>query len=174
MELTPEYIVGLVDGEGSFTVYVRNPLDTLPRKRRVTVEPRFYVKLTEEDKPILDALKKHFKCGNVYFQGDSRPNHKDCYRYEVANRNELESTIIPFFLKNQLLFPSKARDFKIFCKMMKIILQKLHLTPEEYNQLWQLKKTMHWARVARENRSLRGNINLMFLKDNRPSHQESW
>ena len=45
--LNPEYVVGLVDGEGSFTIYIRDP--KLPRsvKRRVTVEPKFYIKLIE-------------------------------------------------------------------------------------------------------------------------------
>ncbi len=143
MELTPEYIVGLVDGEGSFTIYVRNPSDTRPRKRRVTVEPRFYLKLTEEDKPILEDLKKFFKCGNVYFQGDKRANHKDCYRYEVANQHDLATIIIPFFIKHQPHFPSKLRDFKIFFKMMQIIRQKEHLTDDGYKKLWKLKQTMH-------------------------------
>jgi len=143
MELTPEYIVGLVDGEGSFTIYVRDPLDTRPRKRRVTVEPRFYLKLTEEDKPMLEELKKFFKCGNVYFQGDKRPNHKDCYRYEVANQHDLATVIIPFFTKHKPKFPSKLRDFKIFCTMMQIILQKEHLTDDGFAKLWDLKQTMH-------------------------------
>ncbi len=143
MKLTPEYIVGLVDGEGSFTIYVRDPLDTRPRKRRVTVEPRFYLKLTEEDKPILEELKKFFRCGNVYFQGDKRANHKDCYRYEVANQHDLATIIIPFFIKHQPRFPTKARDFRIFCVMMQIITQKEHLKPEGYRKLWELKQTMH-------------------------------
>ena len=51
--ITEDYILGLIDGEGSFTVYIRNPNDNTPRKRRVRVEPRFYVKLIEEDKKIL-------------------------------------------------------------------------------------------------------------------------
>ena len=143
MELTPEYIVGLIDGEGSFTVYVRDPSDTRPRKRRVTVEPRFYLKLTEEDKPILDVLKKYFKCGNVYFQGDKRANHKDCYRYEVANQYDLQTIIIPFFIRHQPHFPSKARDFSVFCEMMRNIGRKEHLTHDGYRKLWKLKQTMH-------------------------------
>jgi hypothetical protein len=55
-KLSKDYIVGLVDGEGSFTVYVRNAEKSLETKRRVTIEPRFYVKLIEEDKEILERL----------------------------------------------------------------------------------------------------------------------
>src|SRR2546429_616479 len=115
--LTPDYIVGLVDGKGSFTVYVRNP--NIPSSnRRVTVEPKFYVKLIERDRDILDSLQKFFGCGTVYFQKDTRPNHQHCYRYEVFNRKDLSETIIPFFKKHVLKFPSKNLDFTIFCEMM--------------------------------------------------------
>ncbi len=86
MKITPDYITGLVDGEGSFTVYVKDPDSKKEVKRRVKAEPRFYLKLIEKDKDILYQLKDYFGCGNVYFQRDKRKNHQNCYRYEVANR----------------------------------------------------------------------------------------
>jgi len=51
--LNPYYITGLVDGEGSFTVYIRNPDVSKKIKRRVRAEPRFYIKFIEKDKKIL-------------------------------------------------------------------------------------------------------------------------
>ena len=141
--LDKNYIVGLVDGEGSFSVYVRNPKDRKKTKRRVIVEPRFYLKLQEGDKKILWELKKFFRCGNVYFQKDIRKNHKDCYRYEVANRSDLIKIIIPFFKKYPLRIPSKKKDFKIFCEIMRKIEQKEHLTDEGLSQIYQLKQQMH-------------------------------
>ena len=141
--LTADYIVGLVDGEGSFTVYVRNPKDFSPRKRRVKVEPRFYIKLVEKDKKILYALEKFFGCGNVYFQKDVRANHQQCYRYEVANRTHLEEIIIPFFRKNNLRFPSKQKDFKIFCSLMDMMRTGNHLTEKGQAKMYLLKQKMH-------------------------------
>jgi len=73
--LNSNYIIGLVDGEGSFTVYIRNPKENKSVKRRAKAEPRFYLKLVEKDKKILYELKKFFGCGNVYFQKDKRENH---------------------------------------------------------------------------------------------------
>ncbi len=141
--LSKDYIVGLVDGEGSFTVFVRNPDQLKKIIRRVKVEPRFYVKLIEKDKAILDALKKYFKCGNVYFQKDNRKNHQHCYRFEVANRKYLAEIIIPFFKENQLRFPSKRHDFQIFCQMMVKINRGEHLIPSGLRSLYQLKQKMH-------------------------------
>ena len=142
-ELTPEYIVGLVDGEGSFTIYIRDPKSTKPTRRRVTVEPKFYVKLIEKDKVILERLQKAFGCGSIYFQKDTRANHQHCYRYEVYNRNDLLSTIIPFFQKHELQFPSKKKDFEIFCEMMAMIKREEHLSGKGLERLFEIKQRMH-------------------------------
>ena len=143
MSITNDYIVGLIDGEGSFTVYVRDPKSSKITKRRVQVEPKFYVKLTAEDKPILNGLKEFFGCGNVYFQKDTRKNHRNCYRYEVANRTHLTEIIIPFFKKNRPKIPTKKRDFELFCQMMSMIEKGKHLTSNGLNVLYQMKKRMH-------------------------------
>lgn len=140
--LNPDYIIGLVDGEGSFTVYVRDPLK-VSVSRRVQVEPKFYLKLIEKDKEILYQLKQYFGCGSVYFQKDSRLNHQNCYRYEVYNRSELRNIIIPFFKKNILRFPSKKKDFVIFSKMFKMIERGEHLKESGLRKLFELKQQMH-------------------------------
>ena len=141
--LNPDYIVGLVDGEGSFTVYVRDPELPHDSLRRVKVEPRFYIKLIEKDKEILDQLKQFFGCGSVYLQKDMRPNHQNCYRYEVYNREDIITKIIPFFKQNILKFPSKRKDFELFCEMMEIIQSNNHLTDQGIRKLFELKQQMH-------------------------------
>lgn len=140
--LNANYIIGLIDGEGSFTAYVNHGQNP-DRKRRVRVEPKFYIKLTEKDKKILYQLKKYFCCGHVYFQKDSRPNHKDCYRYEVGNRDNLQKIIIPFFKKNQLRLVTKKRDFTVFCEIMEMIKKNQHLTSSGLEKLYKLKQKMH-------------------------------
>lgn len=141
--LNPNYIVGLVDGEGSFTAYIRNPDLNKQVKRRTLIEPRFYLKLQENDKTILYELKKFFCCGNVYFQKDKRKNHQNCYRYEVANRKDLNEIIIPFFSKYPLLVNSKKNDFIIFVKIMGKINQRIHLTKKGLVELYRMKQKMH-------------------------------
>ena len=41
MKIAEDYVVGLVDGEGSFTVYVKNPQSTTKTIRRVKAESKF-------------------------------------------------------------------------------------------------------------------------------------
>lgn len=137
-----QYVVGLVDGEGSFTVYIRKP-NASQTVRRVKAEPKFYIKLIEKDKHILDELQKFFGCGRVYFQKDSRPNHQHCYRYEVFRRDDLETVIIPFFRKYSLQFVSKRRDFELFCELVEGIRQNEHLTAHGLQKLYAIKQKMH-------------------------------
>jgi len=143
MKLNPNYIVGLVDGEGSFTAYVKNPDSTKKVQRRTKVEPRFFLKLIEKDKKILDELKKFFGCGNVYFQKDKRANHQNCYRYEVANRNDLEKIIVPFFKRNSLQLRSKKSDFEMFCRILEMVQNKEHLKESGLRKIYILKQKMH-------------------------------
>src|SRR3989338_1351524 len=141
--LSPDYIVGLVDGEGSFTAYVRDPDKGGKTKRRVYVEPRFYIKLIEKDKDILYKLKDYFRCGSIYFQRDKRPNHQQCYRYEVFNWGDLQKIIIPFFSKHRLRFVSKKKDFQIFCDIMERLQKGEHKTIQELKNLPHIKAKMH-------------------------------
>lgn len=141
--ISPEYIVGLVDGEGSFTVYVKNPDSREPVRRRAKVEPRFLLKLIEKDKDILYELKKFFGCGAVYFQKDTRVNHQSCLRYEVANRYDLGTIIIPFFKKYSLRLCSKRSDFEVFCRIFEMLERKSHLTDSGLRAMYALKQKMH-------------------------------
>lgn len=141
--LSPDYVVGLVDGEGSFTVYVRNPDVKKDVARRVVVEPKFYLKLVERDKEILFALRDFFGCGSVYFQKDTRPNHQHCYRFEVFRWEELQTIMIPFFEQHPLKLASKRYDFEVFCKMMKLLARGTHRTEKGLRKLFLLKQQMH-------------------------------
>jgi hypothetical protein len=142
-KINPNYIVGLVDGEGSFTAYVKDPDSAKKVRRRARVEPRFFLKLIEKDKKILYKLQKFFGCGNVYFQKDKRANHQQCYRYDISDRNDLEKIIIPFFQKNSLQLRSKKSDFEIFCRILKMVQNKEHLKEAGLRKIYKLKQKMH-------------------------------
>ena len=124
-------------------MYVRDIDLETKVKRRVVVEPKFYIKLIERDRDILDSLKDFFRCGSVYFQKDTRPNHQNCYRFEVYNRNDLLTVIIPFFKKHKLKFNSKRKDFDVFCTILEMIQNGEHKTKSGLRKMFALKQTMH-------------------------------
>src|SRR4030067_1039009 len=55
--LTKDYVLGLVDGEGSFNVRINDD------KRRSMIELKFSLKLRHQDKEILEKLQIFFGCG---------------------------------------------------------------------------------------------------------------
>ncbi len=138
--LTADYVVGLVDGEGSFAVHFNRS-----QRRRAKVEPRFCLKLRAEDKPLLDGLAEFFGCGKIYIQRDRRPNHSLCYRYEVSNRRDLFEKIVPFFQEHLPRSPSKQRDFHLFRQVLALLEQDAHLTIDGLEVMEQLAARMHWG-----------------------------
>ena len=133
--LSKDYVIGLVDGEGSFNVRVN---DT---KRRAKVELKFSLKLRHQDKEILCALQEFFGCGNVYIQRDKRANHSLCYRFEVQNRKEIFEKIIPFFEQNPPKIPSRKRDFELFKQIAELVKNN----SVELDKIRNLKEQMHWG-----------------------------
>ena len=129
------YVLGLVDGEGSFNVRVNTD------RRRARVELKFSLKLRHQDKEILYELQKFFGCGSVYIQRDKRENHSLCYRFEVQNRKDIIEKIIPFFEKNSPKIPSRKRDFKLFRKIAELSKND----SVNLNELQHLKEQMHWG-----------------------------
>jgi hypothetical protein len=136
-----DYVVGLVDGEGSFCVQVATKQSS--PKRRARVELRFFLKLIERDLVVLEDLKEFFQCGSIYFQQDRRPNHQNCYRFEVFNRTELREIIIPFFETHPLRTVSKQKDFKIFKDIFSKIQEGQHLTETGLAGIRALQIQMH-------------------------------
>ena len=136
--LTADYVVGLVDGEGSFAVHFNQS-----QRRRAKVEPKFCLKLQAADRIVLDQVRDFFGAGKIYIQRDRRPNHSLCYRYEVNNRKDLLEVIVPFFEEHPLRFPSKKRDFDLFRQILVIIERDEHLTEQGLETAKQLAAQMH-------------------------------
>jgi len=133
--LDKNYIIGLVDGEGSFNVRVNET------GRRARVELKFSLKLRHQDKDILDELQKFFECGKVYIQRDKRENHSLCYRFEVQNKKDIIEKIIPFFTENPPLIPSRKIDFELFKKIVELSQEKT----VNFEEIQILKQKMHWG-----------------------------
>lgn len=82
--ITADYIVGLTDGEGCFYIDVRPP-DKKYQRVKTGIETHFYIKLREDDYPLLKEVRDYFKCGGVYFQKEKRQNHSACYRFGISS-----------------------------------------------------------------------------------------
>lgn len=139
--LSADYIVGLTDGEGSFTVYIRPPKKEHGSKS-YRIECHYYIKLRDDDRLLLENVKKFFQIGRVSFQRENRPNHHHMYRYEVTNLNDLQNVIVTFFEKYKLQ-SKRIVDFELFKKILRAVQKKEHQTADGLKKIQQWKLKMH-------------------------------
>lgn len=137
-QLDPQYIVGFVDGEGSFCVSISQH-KTL--RRRLEVRCEFEIELRADDKDILTRIQQSFGCGKIYDLHYPRYEWQPHVKYKVSNINDLANGIIPFFEKNPLR-AKKKEVFKLFRKVVRMVQAKKHLTDPGFKEILQIREQM--------------------------------
>lgn len=132
MDLTPDWVVGFVDGEGCFYVGIyEHPEMSVGYQ----VLPEFRVVQHKRDIQILYALKRFFRFGVV------RKNHDDRYEYRVRKLEHLLK-IVEFFEKHPLK-TSKNVNFKKFAKIVRLIEKGEHLKKEGLKRIIKISLEMN-------------------------------
>ena len=123
LQIKQWYITGFVDGEGSFHIafYKDERMKT-----NLKVIPEFHISQNACSIQVLEEIQNYFQCGNI------KMNHRqsktdNTYVFVVRNRQALLQNIIPFF-KRYNLRTSKAKDFKTFSSIVKMMEEGKHQT----------------------------------------------
>ena len=119
MDLSPDWVVGFVDGEGCFYVGI-NPHPEMTLGYQVL--PEFRVVQHERDIQVLYALKRFFRCGVV------RRNREDRYELRIRKLSCLQE-VVRFFERHPLK-TKKNVDFKKFARIVRWMSEGQHLTLE--------------------------------------------
>lgn len=144
--LSADYIVGLTDGEGSFCVYLLPPKQS-HGSVHYRVQCRYYIKMREDDLPLLQKVRGFWGCGKIYFQKEYRKNQRHNYRFEIFDYELLSAVVVPFFKKYPLQ-SKRIKDFKLFCKILELAMKKAHRTPKGIARIKKLKMQMHAGGLA--------------------------
>jgi hypothetical protein len=134
MEISNDWVVGFVDGEGCFYVgIIEHPEMTAGYQ----VLPEFRIVQHQSDVQVLFALKKFFRSGVV------RKNHD--YRSELRIR-KLDSLleVVKFFEKHPLKTKKNA-DFKKFARIVRWMEEEKHLTMEGLTEIIRTASLMNRA-----------------------------
>ena len=134
MELTADWVVGFVDGEGCFYVGI-NPHPEM--KVGYQVLPEFRVVQHERDVQVLYALKRFFGHGVV------RRNREDRWELRIRDAEGL-SKVVAFF-ESHPLKTKKNADFKKFSRIVRWMREGHHLTREGLADIIALAATMNRA-----------------------------
>ena len=131
------YVVGLVDGEGTFHVAIQARPD-LPLG--VSVIPEFHICQDKKSKAVLALAAKVFGCGYI------KPNHRrskdSTYVYVVRSRTDLLEKIIPFFERFQLR-TEKRKDFLLFAEVIRLMSRREHLSKDGLKEIVEIAYSMN-------------------------------
>ena len=118
------WIVGFVDGEGSFLISLfRNKTTKLGWQ----VFPEFVVTQGAKSLKTLEEIKIFFECGKVFINRRYDNHHENVYRFCVRSIKDLREKVVPFFEKHQLR-TAKLEDFKKFTRVLVLMEKQIHLT----------------------------------------------
>jgi len=121
------YIVGLVDGEGCFSISIKKQDDA---RFGWVIDPVFHVTQSKEQIVVLEILKRVFGCGRII----PKPGQEDStFQYVVDARRSLKEKIIPFFKKHKPII--KWREFQYFAEIVERLEKGEHRDPEGFKSL---------------------------------------
>lgn len=133
------WVVGFVDGEGTFSVSIINNKTTKFGKQ---IFPEFVVTQSSRSLFALEKIRNYFKCGGIVCNKRYDNHHQHLYRYCVRSIKDINEIIIPFFKKYQLQ-TDKKNDFKIFCRIIHLMVHKKHLSKEGFEKILNLAGMMN-------------------------------
>ncbi len=132
MELSPDWVVGFVDGEGCFFVGIqRNPTATIGMQ----VIPEFRVVQHNRDLDVLHALKRFFGFGRVC------RNHGERWEYRVRRIEHLRE--IARFFEQHRLRTKKRVDALKFSDVLRMMDERRHLTVDGLRDIAKLAASMN-------------------------------
>lgn len=137
LDLSDDYFVGFVEGEGCFYIGVVKSPET---KSGWQVIYFFKVSQNPSGRMVLEGLKKRLNCG--YIKQNSRTDTTDkSLAYVVRDLPSLVDKVIPFFKKK--LVTQKAQDYDKFVKVLEIVSSNQHLNKEGMRKILDLAYSMN-------------------------------
>ena len=124
------YIVGFVDGEGSFHIAFQKRPDLKFGWQSI---PEFHVSQNYTSRNVLEEIKEFLQCG--YIKANDAAGKRDkTLVYVVRNHEDLINKVISFFTKFPLK-TAKQADFEIFKQIVEMISMDQHLTVDGFKKI---------------------------------------
>ena len=139
------WIVGFVDGEGTFSVSFNKNSTTSSGWQ---IFPEFVITQGAKSIKTLEEIQKFFGCGKLYVNRRHDNHKEDLYRYCVRSFNDLEEKIVPFFQKYSLQ-TAKKEDFIKFVSILSLMKKGLHLTSPGAKKIAKISETMNRKKPSR-------------------------
>src|SRR3989338_7158141 len=123
-KLHPQYVIGFIDGEGSFSVSI-NKHQTL--KNGIEVKAEFEIELRADDREILERIMETIGTGIIYDCSYERYGWYPHTKFKITSVKDMEKYLFPF-LDRYPLQAKKRQVYKLFRKIVLMMIKKEHLT----------------------------------------------
>jgi hypothetical protein len=131
--LNPDFITGLVESEGSFSITKHKDNRA---KYAITIGLRFKITMLSNETDLLKMVKSFFNCGSIYYNKDGSVD------FLVRDIKSLSDIVVPHFIKYPLR-GTKYLDFLDFKCALYLIKSKQHYTKEGLDELIKISLTMN-------------------------------
>ena len=131
MKINKDWLVGFVDGEGTFFIGIQGG-----------VLAEFVITQHKRDIQLLYAIRKFLNCGVI------RVQQNICY-FRVRKREHLLNIILPFFSYNELMTVKKF-DFYDFKRVLELVEKGKHRSKEGLAEIVAIKNGMNRGRILDE------------------------
>jgi len=135
----PNWIAGFVSGEGCFSVNIAKSSSCKTGSR---VWLSFKITQHTRDAVLMKVLTEYLGCGHYYLN-----TKQDVGDIIVSGLSDLTTKIIPLFEKYPII-GVKALDYADFCKALKLIKDKAHLTELGLDNIRLIKAGMNRGRKS--------------------------
>lgn len=134
--ISDDYIIGFVEGEGMFYIGIVRSYET-----RTGWQVIYFLKVSQNPigRVVLEGIKSRFACG--YIKSNSLTDKTDrSLAYVVRDLSSLKDVVIPFF-EGKLIIKRDA--FEKFKRVIELVTQKRHLTSEGMVEILSLAYSMN-------------------------------
>lgn len=133
--IQPNWVVGFTEAEGCFFVKIAyNKI-----KGKPSVKLGVQVTQHSRDTSLIKSLTLFFNCGRV-----EKHLSASSVNFVVAKLSDITENVIPFFDKYPLI-GSKAKDYKDFKRVAKLMISKAHLTEDGLEEIAKIKSRMNFS-----------------------------
>lgn len=137
-KIDPNWLVGFVDGDGSFYSLIHKTKDY---KIGYQVQAVFDIAQLDSERNLLT------KIGDQFFGSTHKwAKSKDTQHMRIMSQNGLTNYVEPFFEENKLL-TRKEYDFVLWQEMLKIIKNKEHTTASGLQKIRELRDLQNFFRL---------------------------
>jgi hypothetical protein len=144
-DLHPAWIVGFIDGEGTFIANGANvginKNKTMKLGSQVLLE--FVITQHKKDFNLMVRLKDFFNCGYLINDGP------DKIQYRIRGLNQLEENLFPL-LDRYPLQTIKGLDALAFREVYKLMRNNEHLTERGLEKIKEIKSQMNRSRIYKD------------------------